>query len=160
MHVCFAVSGSVVNSRAEVQFELSIGSTVGAERYSTRSVRPCKAKKSFVLCELPPLVAGNCGSWELLRRTQGAASARRTRREPGSVGRQRGRRRATAGARVVRSPGRAGTGADGWCRVDVVVVVETSAESVSGCLDRPPNTGVTAGSLEETVRPSSASVVR
>ena len=28
---CLAVSGSVVNSRAEVQFELSIGSTVGAE---------------------------------------------------------------------------------------------------------------------------------
>ena len=36
----------------------------------------------------------------------------------------------------------------------------TSAESVSGCLGRPPNTGVTAGSLEETARPSSASVVR
>ena len=58
MHVCLAVSGSVVNSRSEVQFELSIGSTVGAEKYSTRSVRPCKAKESFVLCELPPLVAG------------------------------------------------------------------------------------------------------
>ena len=148
MHVCLAVSGSVVNSRAEVQFELSIGSTVGAELYSTRSDRPCKAKESFVLCELPPLVAGNCGSRELLRRTQGAASARRTRREPGNVGRQRGRRRATAGARVVRSPGRTGTRADGLqrCRVDVVVVVETGAESVSGCSGRPPNTGVTAGS--------------
>ena len=160
MHLCLAVSGSVVNSRAEVQFELSIGSTVGAECYSTRSVRPCKAKESFVPCELPPLFAGNCGCRELLRRTQCAASARRTRREPGSVGRQRGRRRETAGAKVVRPPGRTGSGADGWCRFDVVVVVETSAESVSGCSGRPPNTGVTAGSSEETVRPSSASVVR
>jgi len=71
---------------------------------------------------------------------------------------------ATAGARVVRSPGRTGTGTVGLqrCRVDVVVVVvvEAGAESVSGCSGRPPNTGVTAGSSEETVRPSSASVVR
>ena len=41
-----------------------------------------------------------------------------------------------------------GTGADGLqrCRVDVVVVVEAGAESVSGCSGRPPNTGPTAGS--------------
>ena len=55
-----------------------------------------------------------------------------------------------------------GTGTIGLqrCRVDVVVVVvvEAGAESVSGCSGRPPNTGVE--SLEETVRPSSASVVR
>jgi len=42
---------------------------------------------------LPPLVTGNCGSSALLWGTQSAASARRTRREPGNVGRQRGRRR-------------------------------------------------------------------
>ena len=41
---------------------------------STRSVRPCKAKESFVVCELPPLVAGTavpgscCGERRVLRR--------------------------------------------------------------------------------------------
>ena len=70
---------------------------------------------------------------------------------------------ATAGARVVRSPGRTGTGTVGLqrCRVDVVVVVvvvEAGAESVSGCSGRPPNTGPTAGSSERNVRPSSAFV--
>ena len=41
---------------------------------STGSVRPCKTKKSFVVCELPPLVAGTavpescCGGRRVLRR--------------------------------------------------------------------------------------------
>jgi len=48
-----------------------------------------------------------------------------------------------------------------WSRGDViVVVVKADAGSVSGCSGRPPNTGSTAGSSEEIVRPSSAFVVR
>ena len=57
-----------------------------------------------------------------------------------------------------------GTGTVGLqrCRVDVVVVavVEAGAKSVSECSGRPPNTGSTAASSEEIVRPSSAFVVQ
>ena len=64
--------------------------------------------------------------------------------------------------RVVRSPGRTGTGTVGLqrCQVNVVVVVEAGAESVRGCSGRPPNTGPTTGSWEKNVRPSSAFVER
>ena len=124
-------------------------------------MRPCKAKKSFVVCELPSLGRWDCGSRELLQRTQGAASARRIGREPGSVGRLRGRRRATAGAKVVRSPGRAGTGADGlWRSRDVGATEEPAGAESFGRRDEP-EPGPTAGSgIESTWSSSSKRVLR
>ena len=124
---------------------------------STRSVRPCKAKKSFVVCELPPLVAGTavpescCGERRVLRRlaepdgSQGASADNEV-----AVGQQQERK--SFGRRDEPEPA-AGSGVEStWSSKRVLRAsagVRASAEH-----------GVTAGSLGETVRPSSAPVVR